>query len=169
MDAFRQNHRGGRRRAELAQRRQPRHSRQRDLKQHEVGTRRAHRDDEIGAGPGLRDDLESGADVHAIDVLDDRWRQSQQLPQARSEDHFVIGLGEGEIPKLEQDLGCINAIDFGESDRALVRLINLSADDPLKSTLREPSFARLRNLLEARGRELAGLRWRTGEGDPELY
>jgi len=81
----------------------------------------------------------------------------------------VLGLGEGEIPKLEQDLGCINAIDFGENDRALVRLINFSADDPLKSTLREPSFARLRNLLEARGRELAGLRWRTGEGDPELY
>ena len=83
----------------------------------------------------------------------------------------VLGLGEGEIPKLEQDLGCINAIDFGESDRALVRLINHSPHDPLKSTLREPSFARLRNLLEARGRELAGMRmrWRTGEGDPELY
>jgi hypothetical protein len=50
-----------------------------------------------------------------------------------------------------------------------VRLINLSAHDPLKATQREPSFARLRALLEGRGQELAGLRWRTGPGDPELY
>jgi ribonuclease H / adenosylcobalamin/alpha-ribazole phosphatase len=81
----------------------------------------------------------------------------------------VLGLGEGEIPKLEQDLGCINAIDFDGSGRALVRLLNLSAHDLLKAAMREPSSNRLRNLLESRGRELAGMRWRTGPDDPELY
>jgi|SRR5438093_1368879 len=81
----------------------------------------------------------------------------------------VLGLAEGEIPKLEQDLGCINAIDFDDGGRALLRLLNLSAHDLLKATMREPSSARLRNLLEGRGRELAGVRWRTGPGDPELY
>ena len=79
----------------------------------------------------------------------------------------VLGLREGEIPRLEQDLGCINVIDFDEAGRALVRLVNFSAHDPLKDALREPSFARLRRVLEERGRELGGLRWPPG-GDPAL-
>lgn len=72
----------------------------------------------------------------------------------------VLGLREGEIPRLEQDLGCINAIDFDDTGHALVRLVNLSAHDPLKATQREPSFARLKRVLEARGRELTGVRRR---------
>jgi broad specificity phosphatase PhoE len=62
----------------------------------------------------------------------------------------LLGLGEGEIPRLEQDLGCINAIDFDASGRPLVRLVNYSAHDPLKAALREPSAERLRRILEAR-------------------
>lgn len=62
----------------------------------------------------------------------------------------LLGLGEGEIPRLEQDLGGINAIDFDASGRPLVRLVNYSAHDPLKAALREPSAERLRRTLEAR-------------------
>ena len=80
----------------------------------------------------------------------------------------VLGLSEGEIPRLEQDLGCINVIDFDDTGRALVRLANLSAHDPLKADLREPSFERLRRVLEARGEALAGLRWQGVERDPEV-
>lgn len=80
----------------------------------------------------------------------------------------VLGLSDGEIPRLEQDLGCINAIDFDDEGRALVRLVNFSAHDPLKDALREPSFARLRRVLEARAGDLAGLTWRSTDGDPEV-
>lgn len=66
----------------------------------------------------------------------------------------VLGLHEGEIPRLEQDLGCVNAIDFDDAGRALVRLVNFSVHDPLKHGLREPSAARLRRVLEERGRDL---------------
>jgi broad specificity phosphatase PhoE len=62
----------------------------------------------------------------------------------------LLGLGEGEIPRLEQDLGCINAIDFDASGRPLVRLVNYSAHDPLKAALREPSAERLPRILTAR-------------------
>jgi probable phosphoglycerate mutase len=62
----------------------------------------------------------------------------------------VLGLGEGEIPRLEQDLGCVNAIDFDERGRGVVRLVNFSPHDPLKGGLREPSSERLRRLLAAR-------------------
>jgi broad specificity phosphatase PhoE len=80
----------------------------------------------------------------------------------------VLGLSEGEIPRIEQDLGCINVIDFDDDGRGLVRLANFSAHDPLKATLREPSFERLRRVLEARGQDLAGLRWQSAGGEPEL-
>jgi broad specificity phosphatase PhoE len=73
----------------------------------------------------------------------------------------VLGLGEGEIPRLEQDLGCINVIDFDDTGRALVRLVNYSAHDPLKDTLREPSFARLKRVLEERARDLGVAAWPT--------
>ena len=62
----------------------------------------------------------------------------------------VLGLSEGEIPRLEQDLGCINLIDFDDQGRALVRLVNFSAHDALKESQREPSAARLRRVLEDR-------------------
>jgi len=68
----------------------------------------------------------------------------------------VLALREGEIPRLEQDLCCINVVDFDEQGRGLTRLVNFSADDPLKAGHREPSFVRLRHVLEARGRELRG-------------
>jgi broad specificity phosphatase PhoE len=64
----------------------------------------------------------------------------------------VLDLAEGEIPRIEQDLGCVNVLDFDEGGRAVVRLLNLSPEDPLKRALREPSAARLARLLEARGR-----------------
>jgi probable phosphoglycerate mutase len=80
----------------------------------------------------------------------------------------VLGLSEGEIPRLEQDLGCVNVIDFDEGGRGLVRLVNFSAHDPLKDGLREPSFERLRRVLEARAADLAGVRWRAGDGEPEV-
>lgn len=79
----------------------------------------------------------------------------------------VLGLSEGEIPRLEQDLGCINVIDFDAAGRGLVRLVNFSAYDPLKDALREPSFERLRRVLEARGRELRSVRWPAGT-DPDV-
>jgi broad specificity phosphatase PhoE len=71
----------------------------------------------------------------------------------------VLGLGEGEIPRLEQDLGCINVVDFDDAGRPLVRLVNYSAHDPLKDTLREPSFARLKRVLEERARDLGAVAW----------
>ena len=80
----------------------------------------------------------------------------------------VLGLSEGEIPRLEQDLGCVNVIDFDDAGRGLVRLVNLSAHDPLKAGLWEPSFERLRRVLEARGKALAGLRWQGVDRDPEV-
>ena len=80
----------------------------------------------------------------------------------------VLGLSEGEIPRLEQDLGCINVIDFDDAGRGLVRLVNFSAHDPLKAGLREPSFERLRRVLEARGQALGALRWQGVDRDPEV-
>jgi probable phosphoglycerate mutase len=63
----------------------------------------------------------------------------------------VLGLAEGEIPRIEQDLGCINAIDFDAADRPMVRLVNFSAHDPLKAIQREPSSVQLRRAFEERG------------------
>jgi broad specificity phosphatase PhoE len=80
----------------------------------------------------------------------------------------VLGFSDGEIPRLEQDLGCINVIDFDDAGRGLVRLVNFSAHDPLKAELREPSFERLKRVLALRGRELAGVRWRAGGGKREV-
>src|SRR5207244_13152892 len=71
----------------------------------------------------------------------------------------VLGLSEGEIPRLEQDLGCVNVIDFDDAGRGLVRLVHLSAHDPLKAGLWDASVERLLRVLEARGQALAGLRW----------
>ncbi len=78
----------------------------------------------------------------------------------------VLDLGEGEIPRLEQDLGCINVIDFDAAGRGLVRLVNFSAHDPLKAAAREPSFARLRRVLEARAEAAGRVRGRAAGSDP---
>lgn len=80
----------------------------------------------------------------------------------------VLGLSEGEMPRLEQDLGCVNVIDFDGAGRGLVRLLNQSIEDPLKGGLREPSSARLRRVLESRADDLRGIRWQSGFGDPEI-
>jgi len=85
----------------------------------------------------------------------------------------VFGPHPDGLPQPEMSVGyphpkvALRLID--DTGRAVLRLLNLSAHDLLKATMREPSSARLRNLLESRGRELAGMRWRTGSGDPELY
>ena len=63
----------------------------------------------------------------------------------------VLGLPEGEIPRIEQDLGCINAIDFDATGRPTLRLLNFSAHDPLKAIQREPSAVHLRRAFEERG------------------
>jgi probable phosphoglycerate mutase len=63
----------------------------------------------------------------------------------------VIGLREGEIPRIEQDLGCINAIDFDDTGRPTLRLLNFSAHDPLKAIQRESSAVHLRRAFEERG------------------
>ena len=73
----------------------------------------------------------------------------------------VLGLAEGSLPKLEQDLGCINVVDFDDRGKTLVRLLNFSAEDPLKAGSREPSFERLRRALEARSEQ-----WGTGGRGP---
>src|SRR4029450_12269127 len=39
---------------------------------------------------GLADDLEAGSDVAAVDVLDHRRRNGEQMPQARPEHCFVV-------------------------------------------------------------------------------
>ena len=63
----------------------------------------------------------------------------------------VLGLREGSIPRIEQDLGCINAIDFDVDDRPTLRLLNFSAHDPLKAIQRESSAVQLRRAFEERG------------------
>ncbi len=78
----------------------------------------------------------------------------------------LLGLEQGGLPPLEQDLACINVIDFDDDGRPLVRLVNLSVHDPLKGDHREPSFVRLRRVLTERGEQLRGVRWRGG-GDPQ--
>jgi broad specificity phosphatase PhoE len=68
----------------------------------------------------------------------------------------VLGPAEGEMPRIEQDLGCINVLDLDDGGRGVVRLLNLCVHDPLKATQREPSAARLARVLEARAREARG-------------
>jgi broad specificity phosphatase PhoE len=77
----------------------------------------------------------------------------------------VLGLAEGEIPRIEQDLGCINAIDFDEAGRPTVRLVNFSAHDPLKAIQREPSSVQLRRAFEERGWSAPPGRGLTGESE----
>jgi broad specificity phosphatase PhoE len=62
----------------------------------------------------------------------------------------VLGMSEGEIPRLEQDLGCLNAVDFDDGGRTLVRLVNLSPYDPAKARQREPGFEHLRRTAALR-------------------
>ncbi|HLK13072.1 MAG TPA: histidine phosphatase family protein [Candidatus Binatia bacterium] len=78
----------------------------------------------------------------------------------------LLGLEGGGLPPLEQDLACINVIDFHDDGRPIVRLVNLSVHDPLKGSHREPSFERLRRVLGERGEQLRGLRW--SGGDPPV-
>jgi len=81
----------------------------------------------------------------------------------------VLGLDAGEIPRLEQDLACINAIDFfDDGPRGLIRLVNFSAHDPLKAAILEPSSARLRRVLSEYGEHLKGVRWDHDDLDPEI-
>jgi len=77
----------------------------------------------------------------------------------------VLGLAEGEIPRIEQDLGCINAIDFDVAGRPTVRLVNFSAHDPLKAVQREPSSVQLRRAFEERGWSAPPGRGLTGESE----
>jgi len=77
----------------------------------------------------------------------------------------VLGLAEGEIPRIEQDLGCINAIDFDPAGRPTVRLVNFSAHDPLKAVQREPSSVQLRRAFEERGWSAPPGRGLTGESE----
>lgn len=77
----------------------------------------------------------------------------------------VLGLAEGEIPRIEQDLGCINAIDFDSAGRPTVRLVNFSAHDPLKAIQREPSSVQLRRAFEERGWSAPPGRGLTGDED----
>src|SRR5438552_2589859 len=53
-------------------------------------------------------------------------------------------------------------------DLRLVQLVSRSAADTLQAGLWEPSFERLRRVLEARGQALAGLRWQGVDRDPEV-
>jgi probable phosphoglycerate mutase len=78
----------------------------------------------------------------------------------------VLGLAEGEIPRIEQDLGCINAIDFDGGGRRMVRLVNFSAHDPLKAGQREPSSVQLRRAFEERGWRVPPGRGLAGDGEP---
>jgi broad specificity phosphatase PhoE len=80
----------------------------------------------------------------------------------------LLGLQETQIPRLEQDLGCINAIDFSPENRVLIRLCNFSAHDALKAAQRDPSFERLRRVLSERAEQLAGVPWRVLGGDVEV-
>jgi hypothetical protein len=82
----------------------------------------------------------------------------------------VLGLEQDEIPRIEQDLACVNAIDFSDDGRrGVVRLLNFSAHDPLKATLLEPSSERLKRVLDAYGEQLKGVPWSiSDEDDPEI-
>ena len=77
----------------------------------------------------------------------------------------VLGLAEGEIPRIEQDLGCINAIDFDSAGRPTVRLVNYSAHDPLKAIQPEPSSVQLRRAFQERGWSAAPGGALTGDED----
>lgn len=78
----------------------------------------------------------------------------------------VLGLAEGEIPRIEQDLGCVNAIDFDDEGRRIVRLVNFSAYDPLKARQWEPSSVQLRRAFEERGWSVPPGRGISGDGEP---
>ena len=49
---------------------------------------------------------------------------------------------------VEQDFGCVNIIDLVD-DRPVLRLLNFTAYDPLKTAMEAPSMDILKALLEA--------------------
>jgi len=49
-----------------------------------------HDRDCVFAGAGFADDVEAPADVHSVDVADDRCGRREKLPQAGSEKTLVV-------------------------------------------------------------------------------
>jgi broad specificity phosphatase PhoE len=59
----------------------------------------------------------------------------------------VLGAGGPGLANVEQDFGCVNIIDV-LGDRPVLRLLNFTAYDPLKTGLEVPSLDVLREVLE---------------------
>ncbi|MBI3768499.1 MAG: histidine phosphatase family protein, partial [Deltaproteobacteria bacterium] len=59
----------------------------------------------------------------------------------------VLGTEEPGLAKVEQDFGCVNIIDFLD-DRPMLRLLNFTAYDPLKTGLEISSLDVMKAVLE---------------------
>jgi hypothetical protein len=70
---------------------QARHARHRQVEQQQIGVDGLNDADRVVSAPGFAHDLESRADVDAINLTDDRRRHRQQLPQARPKQALVVG------------------------------------------------------------------------------
>jgi hypothetical protein len=61
-----------------------------DVEQEQVRPDSADDTDSFLAGARLADDLESGADVNAVDILDDDRRDGEQLAQTLPKEALVV-------------------------------------------------------------------------------
>ena len=60
----------------------------------------------------------------------------------------VLGAEGPGLANIEQDFGCVNIVDY-VGDRPVLRLLNFTAYDPLKTGLEMPSLDVLKDVLEA--------------------
>jgi phosphoserine phosphatase len=60
----------------------------------------------------------------------------------------ILGVEGPRLANVEQDFGCVNIIDYVE-DQVVVRLLNFTAYDPLKTGLEVSSLDVLKSVLEA--------------------
>lgn len=72
----------------------------------------------------------------------------------------VLGAEGPGLANIDQDFGCVNMIDY-VGDRPMLRLLNFTAYDPLKTGLEVPSLDVLKDVLET------AFRLSLGEGGPK--
>lgn len=68
---------------------------------------------------------------------------------------FCLGMPLGTLGRVEQDAGCVNLIEVDEEGAPLLRLVNFTAHDPAKHTLKLTTFEGLYNQFR-RGRQPGG-------------
>jgi hypothetical protein len=59
----------------------------------------------------------------------------------------MLGAAGPGLVNVEQDFGCVNLVDYVE-ERPILRLLNFTAYDPLKTGLEIPSLDVLKSVLE---------------------